>query len=101
MTKRNRRNRNLNFVAAQGGARATGAVYVPDEKITVEDAVGAFTHGSAYAAFSDDRVGTLEVGKLADLAVLSQDIFSAAPLSIGKTRVTLTMVGGKIVFRAQ
>jgi len=87
--------------AAQGGARATGAVYVPDEKITVEDAVGAFTHGSAYAAFSDDRVGTLEVGKLADLAVLSQDIFSAAPLSIGKTRVTLTMVGGKIVFRAQ
>jgi predicted amidohydrolase YtcJ len=87
--------------AAQGGARATGAVYVPDEKITVEDAVGAFTHGSAYAAFSDDRVGTLEIGKLADLAVLSQDIFSADPLSIGKTRVTLTMVGGKIVFRAQ
>jgi predicted amidohydrolase YtcJ len=87
--------------AAQGGARATGAVYVPDERITVEDAVGAFTHGSAYAAFSDDRVGTLEIGKLADLAVLSQDIFSADPLSIGKTRVTLTMVGGKIVFRAQ
>jgi hypothetical protein len=87
--------------AAQGGARATGAVYVPDEKITVEEAVGAFTHGSAYAAFSDDRVGTLEIGKLADLAVLSQDIFSADPLSIGKTRVTLTMVGGKIVFRAQ
>jgi predicted amidohydrolase YtcJ len=87
--------------AAQGGARATGAVYVPDEKITVEDAVGAFTRGSAYAAFSDDRVGTLEIGKLADLAVLSQDIFSADPLSIGKTRVTLTMVGGKIVFRAQ
>jgi predicted amidohydrolase YtcJ len=87
--------------AAQGGARATGAVYVPDEKITVEDAIGAFTHGSAYAAFSDDRVGTLEIGKLADLAVLSQDIFSADPLSIGKTRVTLTMVGGKIVFRAQ
>ncbi|MEA3108713.1 MAG: hypothetical protein QOI88_3318 [Gammaproteobacteria bacterium] len=87
--------------AAQGGARATGAVYVPDERITVEDAVGAFTRGSAYAAFSDDRVGTLEIGKLADLAVLSQDIFSADPLSIGKTRVTLTMVGGKIVFRAQ
>jgi hypothetical protein len=86
--------------AAQGGARATGAVYVPDERITVDDAVRAFTLGSAYAAFSDDRVGTLEVGKLADLAVLSQDIFSADPLSIGNTRVTLTMVGGKIVFRA-
>jgi len=87
--------------AAQGGALATGAIYVPDERITVEDAVGAFTRGSAYAAFSDDRVGTLEVGKLADLAVLSQDIFSADPLAIAKTRVTMTMVGGKIVFRAQ
>jgi predicted amidohydrolase YtcJ len=87
--------------AAQGGAQATGAIYVPEEKITVEDAVRAFTHGSAYAAFSDDRVGTLEVGKLADLAVLSQDIFLADPLAIGKTRVTMTMVGGKIVFRAQ
>jgi predicted amidohydrolase YtcJ len=46
-------------------------------------------------------VGTLEVGKLADLAVLSQDIFSADPLAIGKTRVTMTMVGGKIVYAAQ
>jgi predicted amidohydrolase YtcJ len=87
--------------AAQGGAQTTGAIYVPEEKITVEDAVRAFTHGSAYAAFSDDRVGTLEAGKLADLAVLSQDIFLADPLAIGKTRVTMTMVGGKIVFRAQ
>jgi predicted amidohydrolase YtcJ len=87
--------------AAQGGAQATGAIYVPEEKITVEDAVRAFTHGSAYAAFSDDRVGTLEAGKLADLAVLSQDIFRADPLAIGKTRVTMTMVGGKIVYRAQ
>jgi predicted amidohydrolase YtcJ len=87
--------------AAQGGARATGAIYVPEERITVEDAVRAYTHGSAYAAFSDDRVGTLEVGKLADLAVLSQDIFSADPLAIGKTRVTMTMVGGKTVFRGQ
>jgi predicted amidohydrolase YtcJ len=86
--------------AAQGGAVATGAIYVPEERITVEDAVRAYTHGSAYAAFSDDRVGTLEVGRLADLAVLSQDIFSADPLSIGNTRVTLTMVGGKIVFKA-
>jgi predicted amidohydrolase YtcJ len=87
--------------AAQGGAVATGAIYVPEERITVEDAVRAYTHGSAYAAFSDDRVGTLEVGKLADLAVLSQDIFRADPLAIGKTRVTMTMVGGKIVFRAK
>jgi hypothetical protein len=87
--------------AAQAGARPTGGIYVPEERITIEDAVRAYTRGSAYAAFSDDRVGTLEVGKLADLAVLSQDIFSADPLTVGKTHVTLTMVGGKIVYRGQ
>ncbi|HEX3847244.1 MAG TPA: amidohydrolase [Steroidobacteraceae bacterium] len=85
--------------AGQGGAKVTGGVYVPGERISVENAVRAYTKGSAYAAFSD-QVGTLEPGKLADLAVLSQDIFSAAPDTIGKTRVLTTMVGGKIVYRA-
>jgi predicted amidohydrolase YtcJ len=86
--------------AAQGGAVATGAVYVPEERISVADAVRAYTRGSAYAAFSDARVGTLEVGKLADLAVLSQDIFSVPLETIGKTSVVTTMVGGKIVYNA-
>jgi predicted amidohydrolase YtcJ len=86
--------------AAQGGAAPTGAVYVPEERIKVEEAVRAYTQGSAYAAFADDRVGSLEVGKYADLAVLSQDIFAAKPEDIGKTRVTLTMVAGKTVFTA-
>lgn len=86
--------------AAQGGAKPTGAIYVPEERITIEDAVRAYTAGSAYAARAEDRVGTLEVGKLADLAVLSQDIFTVSPDTVGKTRVTLTMVGGKIVYAA-
>jgi predicted amidohydrolase YtcJ len=86
--------------AAQGGAVATGAIYIPEERITVVDAVRAYTRGSAIAAFSENRVGTLEVGKLADLAVLSQDIFSAPLETIGKTRVVTTMVGGKIVYGA-
>jgi len=86
--------------AAQAGAIPTGAIDVPTERITVEDAVRAYTLGSAYAAFADTRVGTLEVGKLADLAVLSQDIFAADPLSIANTHVTLTLVGGKTVYAA-
>jgi len=86
--------------AGQGGARPTGAIYVPEERITVADAVRAYTQGSAFAAFSDKQVGTLEAGKLADLAVLSQDIFSVPPETIGKTRVLTTMVGGKIVYSA-
>ena len=86
--------------AAQAGAVPTGALYVPEERISVEDAARAFTQGSAYAAFADTQVGTLEVGKLADLAVLSQNIFAVSPVSIGKTRVTMTLVGGKIVYTA-
>jgi len=86
--------------AAQGGAIATAARYVPEERIKVEEAVRAYTFGSAYAAFAETRVGTLEVGKLADLAVLSQDIFAADPETISKTRVTMTLVGGKTVYSA-
>jgi predicted amidohydrolase YtcJ len=83
--------------AAQGGAVPTGATYIPDERIPVADAVRAYTQGSAYAAFADKDVGTLEVGKLADLAVLSQDIFTAPPETLGKTEVVMTLVGGKTV----
>jgi hypothetical protein len=87
--------------AAQGGAVLTGAVYVPAERITVEDAVKAYTRGSAYAAFSDDKVGTLEVGKEADLAVLSQDPFSVSHETIARTHVLTTMVAGKVVYAAE
>lgn len=86
--------------AAQAGAAPTGAIYVPAERITVDEAVRAYTRGSAYAAFAESKVGTLEVGKLADLAVLSQDIFTLRPESIGKTHVTMTLVGGKVVYSA-
>jgi hypothetical protein len=86
--------------AAQGGAVPTGTTYVPDERISIADAVHAYTQGSAYAAFADKDVGTLEAGKLADLAVLSQDIFTAPPETLGKTQVVLTLVGGKIVYGA-
>ncbi len=85
--------------AANGGATLTGRVYVPEERISVADAVRAYTQGSAFAAFSDKQVGTLEPGKLADLVVLSQDIFAVAPESISRTRVLTTMVGGKVVYQ--
>jgi predicted amidohydrolase YtcJ len=86
--------------AWQGGAVPTGAIYVPGERIPVIDAVRAYTRGSAYAAFADKDVGTLEVGKLADLVVLSQDIFTAPGEALGRTQVLLTLVGGKMVYSA-
>jgi predicted amidohydrolase YtcJ len=84
--------------AALAGARPTGRFYTPEQRVSVREAVDAYTQGSAYAAFAEKSVGTLEVGKLADLAVLSQDIFGAPARSVGKTRVLLTMVGGSIVY---
>lgn len=85
--------------AGQAGAVGLLTYYMPDERISIEQAVAAYTRGSAYARYSEDRLGTLETGKEADLAVLSQDIFDVAHGSIGKTKVLLTMVGGKIVFK--
>jgi hypothetical protein len=69
-----------------------------EERLTVPQAVDAYTKAGAYARFSENRIGTLEAGKDADLAVLSRDIFSAPPEEIGKARVVMTMVGGKTVF---
>jgi predicted amidohydrolase YtcJ len=70
----------------------------PQERLSIEQGVLAYTRDAAYANFAEKSTGTLEPGKFADLAVLSRDIFSAQPADVGKTRVTMTMVGGKIVF---
>jgi predicted amidohydrolase YtcJ len=86
--------------AALAGARPTGKVYTPEQRVTVRQAVDAYTRGSAYSTFGETQFGSLEVGKLADLAVLSQDIFSVPSKRIGKTGVVLTLVGGKIVYGA-
>jgi hypothetical protein len=70
----------------------------PSEAITREQAVIAYTLTSAYAEFAEKDKGSLESGKLADLAVLSQDIFTIDSSELPKTESVLTMVGGKIVY---
>ncbi len=74
--------------------------WIPDQKITVEEAVRAYTIGSAYAEFQDQIKGTLTPGKLADLVMLDRDIFKAAPAEIEKAKVVLTVMDGRIVFDA-
>jgi predicted amidohydrolase YtcJ len=69
----------------------------PAEAITREQAVIAYTLTSAYAEFTEKDKGSIAVGKLADLVVLSQDIFTAPPPELPKTRAVLTLVGGKTV----
>ncbi|MFQ5689274.1 MAG: amidohydrolase [Gemmatimonadota bacterium] len=73
--------------------------WVPDQKITVEEAVSAYTAANAYASYREDRLGRLEPGYRADLAVLSDDIFAIDPVEIERVRVDLTMVDGEIVYR--
>lgn len=70
----------------------------PLQKINVEQAVKAYTLGSAYAEFQEKEKGSLEVGKLADMIVLSKDIFSIQPEEIKDTEVEMTILGGKIIF---
>jgi len=72
--------------------------WVPEQKITVEEALRAYTSSCAYAEFGEKNKGTLEAGKLADVVVLSQDIFRINPNEIQKTRVVITIVGGKVVY---
>lgn len=73
----------------------------PEERFTREQAVTAYTLTSAYAEFAEKDKGSLEPGKLADLAVLSQDIFKVFAGDLPKTESVMTMVGGTIVYDAK
>jgi predicted amidohydrolase YtcJ len=71
--------------------------WFPEEKITLEDALDLYTRGSAYAELAEADKGTLEAGKLGDVAVFARDLFAIAPREILTTPVDLTIVGGRIV----
>ena len=73
----------------------------PSEAISREEAVIAYTATNAFAEFEERNKGTLTVGKVADLAVLSQDIFEISVPALLQTKSVLTMVNGKIVYDAQ
>jgi predicted amidohydrolase YtcJ len=72
----------------------------PEQGLTVEEAVQAYTLNPAYASHEETRKGSITEGKLADLVVLSRDILAGPPEAILETKVTLTVLGGKVVFRA-
>jgi len=76
---------------------ASGEPFVPDEAVTVAQAVHAFTVGSAYAAFEEHYKGRLAAGMLADFVVLGADIFSIDRDGIGETPVCATVIGGQLM----
>jgi predicted amidohydrolase YtcJ len=74
--------------------------WVPDQKITVGEALRAYTYGNAWATFMEQKWGTLAVGRYADIVVLNRDLFVVPAESIGSVRVRYTIVGGKVVYAA-
>ncbi|MEW6360757.1 MAG: amidohydrolase [Pyrinomonadaceae bacterium] len=75
--------------------------WIPEQKITVGEAVRAFTWGSAYAEFQEKMKGTLIPGMLADFVILSEDIFTIDPVKIKDVKVVTTVVDGKVVYEAK
>ena len=72
--------------------------WIPEQKITVEEALKAYTSGGAFAAGEESYKGTLAVGKLADFVMLDKDIFKIPPVTIKDTKVMLTVVGGRVMY---
>jgi predicted amidohydrolase YtcJ len=73
--------------------------WVPEQKITVDEALTAYTRTSAWADYLDEVLGTLEPGKYADLVVLAEDLRVVDPARIADVRVDLTVVNGTVVYR--
>ncbi|MGE5560024.1 MAG: amidohydrolase [Chloroflexota bacterium] len=82
--------------AAMDGTPAGG--WLPEQRLSVDQAVALFTRNAAYVSFEEGIKGTLTPGKLADLVVLGDDPFVVDPLRIKDIRVQMTMVGGKVVY---
>jgi hypothetical protein len=74
--------------------------WYPREKLSVTEAVFAYTAEASYASYEENLKGSIQIGKLGDMVILSQDIFEIEPEKIADTKVECTILGGKIVFEA-
>ncbi len=72
--------------------------WFPEQKITVEEALRAYTSGVAYAGFMEEQVGILRPGMLADIVLLDRDLFREPPQNLDQAHVTATIVGGRVVY---
>ncbi len=72
--------------------------WIPEEKITLPEAVEAYTLSSAFAEFQEHEKGSIAPGKLADLVILSDNIFDLKPETIRNVKVETTIVGGKVIY---
>jgi predicted amidohydrolase YtcJ len=75
--------------------------WIPEQEISVEEAVRAYTVGSAYAEFQENVKGTITSGKLADLVIVSRDIFKIDPKDIEKVKVVMTIMNGRVIYETR
>ncbi|MCK5590472.1 MAG: amidohydrolase family protein, partial [Candidatus Pacebacteria bacterium] len=71
---------------------------IPEEKLTVEEAVQCYTMNAAYASYQEKKVGSIEPGKFADLVILSENIFEIDPIKIRDAKVITTVFDGEIIY---
>jgi predicted amidohydrolase YtcJ len=80
-----------------GIAAAVTRRWVPEQNITVEEALRCYTINNAYAMFAEHEIGRIAPGMLADLCVLSEDIFTIAPERIADVKVEMTILDGQVI----
>jgi predicted amidohydrolase YtcJ len=83
------------------GANGVPAPFLPEQRLSLRDAVHAFTLGSAYVNHTERETGSIEPGKYADLTVLDRDLFALPPEELHTARVTLTLVEGRQVHESK
>ena len=71
---------------------------IPEEKLTVEEAVQCYTMNAAHASYQEEKVGSIEPGKFADLVILSENIFEIDPIKIRDAKVITTVFDGEIIY---
>ena len=84
--------------SAVNRVRKSGKVFRPEERLTLEEAIRAYTITPAWAFFEDEQKGSIEVGRFADLVVLGKDILTVDPLQIKDIPVLRTMTDGQFVY---
>ncbi|GJM25522.1 MAG: amidohydrolase [Phycisphaerae bacterium] len=88
------------IMTARRGETLDGKVWIPGQRISLEQALFCYTVAPTFAAFMEDRLGTIQVGKLADIAILDTDILSATSEQIRQTESHMTIMDGKVVWQA-
>jgi predicted amidohydrolase YtcJ len=79
----------------------SGPGWIPEERVSLDAMLRAYTINGAFTRFADSTTGSLAPGKLADVVLLDRDLFAIPAAQISRTRVRLTMMGGRVVFEGR